>query len=268
MARAIILGCGSSGGVPRADGSFGGCDLNQVKNWRTRCSLAIEIDDKLVVIDISPDFRMQMIKNRLQRLDYVLFTHDHADQCHGIDDVRAFFLAKGLKTIPAFAESYCYQRLQQRFEYCFTPHAFYPAIMNLQKINTTLHLPLLKDGGVLPIEPIYVQHGTLTALGYRIAKLAYIPDVSFIDQQALGLLQGLDVLIIDALRYRTHPTHAHIGQALSWIGELKPKQAILTNLHQDLDYNTLEYSLKAYQNPPLGLTICPAHDGMVIEFTL
>ncbi len=268
LALATLLGCGSSGGVPRADGNYGACNPNNPKNIRSRCSLAVLINGFQIIIDTSPDFRMQAVQNKIKRVDMLLFTHDHADQCHGIDDVRAFYLRQKQMPIPCFADPFTYHNLLKRFEYFFTPFPFYPSIGRLHCLQGDGQL-FLKTNDYsqeqsIFIEPIWVKHGHIQVYGYRIGKLAYIPDVSFISSLSLKKLHGLDILIIDALRLRTHPTHLNLAMALDYIKRLKPKTAVITNMHIDLDYDFMCQTLKSHSNP--DTQIVPAFDGMQIDF--
>ncbi|MFK7866171.1 MAG: MBL fold metallo-hydrolase [Alphaproteobacteria bacterium] len=265
-AKIILLGCGSSGGVPRADGVMGACDPNNPKNYRSRCSLAVMIDDAVIIIDTSPDFRLQAVANGIKKIDAVLYTHDHADQCHGIDDLRAFFLARGMVPIPAYANHMTIERISTRFDYCIKEHPFYPPIIRLNQIIDDFDLRL-PNGKTVKITPLWVKHGSIEALGFRIGGMAYIPDVSFIPQPALAKLYGLDMLILDCLRYRPHPTHIHLAQSLEIIKTVNPSRAILTNLYHDLDYDTLEHSLIAHQGKDRP-QILVGFDGLQSEFTL
>ena len=252
--KAIILGSGSSGGVPRITGTWGAADPAQPRNRRTRCSLYIEAAGLRLVIDTSPDFRQQALDNQISRLDAVLYTHDHADQCHGIDDLRGFYIEQRA-TIPLFASAYTLQRLKQRFDYCFESHHGYPALVSAFEIQGPFSLP--GPDGTLAITPFPVQHGPIEAFGFHIENLAYIPDVSEISGEKLAALHGINTIIVDALRYRPHPTHTHLARTLGWIKQIQPKKAILTNLHIDMDYDTLRQSLPAQ--------VEPAYDGMVID---
>lgn len=256
-----ILGSGSSGGVPRADGDWGACDPNEPRNRRSRCSLLVkaktvlnQIDNTTILIDTSPDFREQSLSARITRLDAVLYTHDHADQAHGIDDLRAFFLKGGRKT-PCYMDAVTRATLFQRFGYIFAEHAGYPAICEARDLPAHgLTWSIKGPSGAIPIVTFDQDHGSVRSVGYRFANVAYSSDVVHLPPQSLEALQGLDVFIVDALRYTPHPTHANLEKALGWIDLLKPRRAILTNLHQDMDHATLKTHL-----PP---HIEPAYDGM------
>jgi len=257
----VILGCGSSGGVPRADGEWGACDPSNPKNARTRCSfLARRRSDQgperetTIIFDTSPDFRTQCAGAKVKRVDAVLYTHDHADQVAGIDDLRVFFLRNRMRT-PCHMDAATRRSLMLRFGYVFEGQGGYPAICD------PVDLPALGESFTVdgPSGPIDVttfdqDHGDIKSVGYRIGNVAYSSDVVGLPEASFEALKGLKVWIVDALRYRPHPTHATVEQALAWIARVKPERAILTNLHVDLDYETLRREL------PEGVE--PAYDGL------
>lgn len=263
--RAIILGCGSSGGVPRIGNDWGRCDPDNPKNRRTRCSLFVEATDgnettTRLLIDTAPDLREQLLANGIDQIDAVLFTHTHADQCHGIDDVRVLAY-RNRKRMPVYASKESFAELRKRFDYCFeTPEgSAYPPILEAQnpiREGVPFDVSTTSDSRV-SVLPIDQDHGSVRSLGFRIGDLAYCNDVVDLPEQSLSMLTGLDVLIVDALRFAPHPTHAHVDKALKWIEMLKPRMAILTNLHIDLDYDDLSGRL------PAG--VVPAFDGMIIH---
>ena len=258
--KLTILGCGSSGGVPRPGSGWGECDPANPKNRRRRCSLLVEqIGPKgktSVLIDTSPDLREQLLAADIRHLDAILYTHDHADHTHGIDDLRPLVLHMR-KVIDVHADDATAATLMSRFSYIFaTPEGSdYPPIARL---NPMLHHhPLVIDGAGGPIAflPIPVEHGAnFTALGIRIGKAAYVPDVSHLDEVAMAALSGLDLIILDALRYKPHPTHFSVAESLAMIETLNPKHAVLTNLHTDIDYLNLSNGLPR--------NIEPAYDGL------
>lgn len=261
--RFTILGCGSSGGVPRlgiTGAQWGDCDPLNPKNRRRRCSVLVErIGDAgttRVLIDTSPDLREQMISAGVGTLDGVVFTHSHADHVHGIDDLRAVVLNMRAR-LAVWADAPTTGELIARFGYAFVqPQGSpYPSILDLRAISGAFDVP--GPGGPIRFEPFSVDHGSMEALGFRIGDLAYLPDVVRIPDDAWKHLQGLDIWIVDALRRMPHPTHAHLDLTLDWIGRAKPRRAVLTNMHIDLDHDTLCTEL-----PP---HIRPAYDGMVIE---
>jgi phosphoribosyl 1,2-cyclic phosphate phosphodiesterase len=257
-----ILGCGSSGGVPRPASGWGACDPNNPKNRRRRCSLLIERKSERgitrVLVDTSPDLREQLIDANVDHLDAVFMTHEHADQLHGMDDLRPVVLHMRAR-IPVYMSQAASRDILVRFGYCFTqpPGSDYPPILNLRYVEAGEERTIEGKGGPLTLRPFLVDHGKMPAFGYRFGGIAYSPDMNDIPRQSLGLLQDLDLWIIDGLRYAPHPTHTSVDQALSWIELMKPRRAIITNMHVDLDYEVLRAKL------PDG--VVPAYDGMRIE---
>jgi len=252
-----ILGCGSSMGVPRADGDFGKCDSNNKKNYRTRCSALLKSKNKNIIIDTSPDLRHQLINNKIKNIDIVLYSHMHADQTHGINDLRVFFI-KNRKTIPVFADSATTKYLMKTFTYCFKKtFNGYPPILNLNKIKKKLYFTEGKKE--ILIETINVNHGKVNSICYKIdKKLAYISDVNEIKKKDYHFFKNLKYLIIDCLWYKKHPSHLNLEQSLSLIDKFKPKKAILTNLHSELDYEKLKNKLPK--------NVVPAYDGLTVNF--
>ena len=252
----IILGCGSSMGVPRIDGFFGKCNPKNPKNYRSRCSALIKTKNETILIDTSPDLRNQLINNKVKNIDKVFYSHMHADQTHGINDLRVFYL-KNLKTIPVFADKQTKKYLLNSFKYCFVSNnKEYPAILKLNDINNKL---FIKDGvKKIKIKPIEVMHGEITCICYILSnKLAYISDVSSIDPKKYIHFKNLKYLIIDCLRLKHHPTHLNLENSLKLIEIFKPKKAILTNLHSDLDYD--------YLKKILPKNVVPAYDGLTLN---
>ena len=263
-----ILGCGSSGGVPRADGDWGACDPAEPKNLRSRCSLLVRRlgagadaeAQTTVIVDTSPDLRLQTAHAGARRLDAILLTHDHADQVHGIDDVRAFFIRQRAR-IGCHMDAVTDDSLMRRFGYIFEGEGGYPAICERRAIPP--HGEAWQVGGPsgsIPVVTFDQDHGGVRSVGYRFGGVAYSSDVVHLDEAAFDALAELDVWIVDALRYRPHPTHAHLARTLEWIARLKPRRAILTNLHIDLDYETLKAEL------PDGVE--PAYDGLRFQHQL
>lgn len=264
-ARLVLLGTGSSGGVPRVGGDWGACDPAEPKNRRTRCSALIERwsetgEATRILIDTSPDLREQLLAAGTTHLDAVVYTHDHADQAHGIDDVRALAIRQRAQ-IPVYFDAATGERLERRFDYIFRGAGGYPAIMAVQPVIVPLQrFTVPGRGGPVEFQPVDMEHGHIRCMGFRMGNVAYCNDVNGLPPESMEALRGLDTLIIDALRYAPHPSHAHLELTLAWIAELKPRRAVLTNLHVDMDYQTLVRDL------PPGVE--PAYDGLDIEFQL
>ena len=260
---ATILGCGSSAGVPRVAGGWGACDPNEPRNRRRRCSLLVEQRNgdacTTVLVDTSPDLREQLLSQHVVWLDGVIMTHDHADHAHGIDDLRPLAI-HNRRRIAVYMSPDTHGTIFARFRYCFeTPEGSeYPPILDSHSINPPDPIIVSGAGGDVVAAPFELEHGETTALGLRFGGLAYCCDVSAIPEARIQYLEGLDVLIIDALRYTPHPSHFTVDDALDWIDRLKPRRAILTNMHVDLDYRTLCRELPA--------NVEPAYDGMRIAF--
>jgi phosphoribosyl 1,2-cyclic phosphate phosphodiesterase len=244
-----VLGCGSSGGVPRADGEWGACDPDEPKNLRSRCSLLVRRTGSApeasttLIVDTSPDLRLQTARAGAKRLDAILLTHDHADQVHGLDDVRAFVLRQRAR-IPCHMDAATESTIMRRFGYVFEGEGGYPAICDLRALPPHGE-PWAVEGpsGPIPVATFDQDHGGVRSVGYRFGGVAYSSDVVDLDEAAFAALEDLDVWIVDALRYRPHPTHAHLERTLEWIARVKPRRAILTNLHIDLDYAKLSTEL-------------------------
>lgn len=251
-----ILGCGSSGGVPRVGGDWGVCDPNQPKNRRTRCSILVEqwqgtvepldAEKTIILVDTSPDLREQLIGTKTRHLDALLYTHDHADQTHGIDDVRALTYIQRSQ-IPTYMDAYTKEHVFERFKYCFEmPEGrVHPPILDI--------MPLIKDddeiiisgpGGDVAVGVLGLSHGPTPSFGFVFNhQAAYTPDVWDISPKVLRRLQGINLWVLDALRYNAHPTHAHADKALSWVAQTQTKIAVMTNLHIDMDYEILSHEL-------------------------
>jgi phosphoribosyl 1,2-cyclic phosphate phosphodiesterase len=258
-----ILGCGSSGGVPRLGGHWGDCDPNNPKNIRRRCSLLVERitpeGTTAVLIDTTPDMRQQLLDANIGRLDGVVWTHSHADHVHGLDDLR-MIVFNMRQRLPVWADGDTQNNLFSRFGYAFIQPADspYPPILDMHTINGTVTIP--GPGGDIALTPFKVNHGAIDSLGFRIGDLAYLPDVAQIYDEAWDTLKDLDCWILDTLRRTPHPTHSHLEQSLEWIARMAPRRAILTNMHIDLDYQTLEDETPDH--------ITPAYDGMTISYQI
>ena len=257
-----IMGCGSSAGVPRPALGWGKCNPNNPKNRRRRCSILVERTAEQgttrIVIDTSPDLREQLIDTEVDHIDAVFLTHEHADQTHGIDDLRSVVLHMR-RRIPVYLNESTAKDIMHRFSYCFIapPGSDYPPILTAHSIEAGQSQSIDGKGGDVKLSAFLVRHGNIPALGYRIRDAAYTPDLSDVPHESWPYLENLDLWIVDALRYAPHPSHFSLADALSWIERFKPKRAVLTNLHSDLDYEVLRKSL------PAG--VVPAYDGMRIE---
>ena len=247
----IILGSGSSLGVPSIDGNFGDCDPKNSKNNRTRCSALLSGRNFNLLIDSSPDVRQQFLNNNVKSLDCVFYTHQHADQTHGINDLRYFYL-KNRKQIPVFANKETSKYLINSFKYCFKKTSnFYPPIMKLNNLKKKHNFLNNK----IQISSFEVAHGSINSICYVInKKLAYASDVNLINKKYYSKIRNLKFLVIDCLRLNPHPSHYNLDQILNLIKEIKPQNTILTNLHSSLDYEKLKKRLPKF--------VFPAYDGM------
>lgn len=254
--KVTILGCGTSGGVPRpggkdGKGEWGAANPADPRNRRRRCSILVQDMGKTVLVDTSPDLRNQLLDAGVERVDSVIWSHEHADQVHGIDDLRAYALRQG--PIEAWMDGRTWAILQRRFGYCFEsePDGFYNPIYRINTIDGPF------TAGGLPVRPFVQSHGLAPSLGFRFGKVGYANDVVALPPEAFETLAGVEVLIVDAMRYRPHPTHAHLDLALEWIERIAPKQAYLTNMHVDMDYAEVDRRTPAH--------VRPCHDGLAIN---
>ncbi len=261
--RLTVLGCGPSGGVPRVGTMWGACDPQNPKNRRRRCAVMFERFDggrvTRALIDTPPDLREQLLDVRVDHLDGVIFTHDHADHTHGIDDLRPVCYAMKSR-IDTYFDDETADSLETRFSYCYKeqPDTGYSPILKGHRIKVGDDIKIEGAAGPLVVKTIPQMHGRITTLGLRVGNIGYSPDISDFPDDAVELMQGLDVWVVDALRYTPHPSHFHVKRALEWIERLKPKQAFLTHMTTDLDYDKLCRELPDH--------VRPAYDGLQISF--
>ncbi len=260
--RLTILGCGTSGGVPRIGGNWGACDPDNPKNARLRSSLPVERQGPAgrttVLVDTSPDLRQQLLRAGVGWVDGVLYSHDHADHTHGIDDLRVIGF-NGRRRVDVYADARTDAVLKQRFDYCFQtpPGSSYPPILNSHTIRPGQPIRIDGKGGAIEAMPFLQHHGDIDSLGFRFGDIAYSCDIKGLPEESMAHLRDLDVWILDALRYTSHPSHFSLQEALAAVARIKPRHAVLTHMHVDLDYETLKLEL------PEGVE--PAFDGMVLE---
>jgi len=258
-----ILGCGSSGGVPRIGNDWGHCDPKNPKNLRQRCSVLIRKsnsngDETTVIIDTSPDIRNQLNATDIKHLDGVLYTHPHADHIHGIDDLRTIAISTD-KRVDAWADEPTSNMLLKRFDYCFkTPKGSdYPPILNLNPLTPGTPVEITGPGGSVEFLPFNVHHGRINALGFRVGNVAYTPDINGVPEENLAALKDLDCWIVDALRRSPHSSHFSFDDCLEWIDKMAPKKALITNMHVDLDYDYV-----ASNSPD---NVMPCYDGLIFS---
>ena len=252
----IILGCGSSMGVPRPDGFFGDCDPKNIKNHRTRCSAIIKTSDQNILIDTSPDLRQQLLRHKIKKIDKVLYSHMHGDQTHGINDLRSFYI-NSKNQINVYADRPTSKYLKKSFSYIFNSYSKeYPATLKLNNLPRSIFTTNNKKK--IKIKSVQVEHGNVKSNCFIIdKKLAYISDVSKIYNKDYKYFKNLKYLIIDCLWYNPHPSHFNLETSLSMISKFKPKNAILTNLSPVLDYKILKKLLPK--------NVVPAHDGLSVK---
>lgn len=261
MLEATVLGCGTAGGVPRLGSGWGACDPDNPRNRRSRASLLITRrcgkDETRVLVDMSPDLRQQLLDADVRDLDAVFLTHEHADQTHGIDDLRPLAIERQ-RPILAYASAQTDIVLRQRFPYCFNavPRDPYSPFIDLSVLDTGTTKTIEGSGGNIDVTPFRVIHGDIDAWGFRVGGIAYASDVSVMPAESYPALCGLDLLIVDAMRYEPYHTHFCVADALALVDEVRPRRTVLTNLHADLDYKELQRQL------PRGVE--PAFDGMML----
>ncbi len=249
-----ILGCGSSLGSPWIT-NYKGKLSNIKKNIRSRCCAHIQYKDLSILIDTSPDIKNQFLKNKIKTLDAIVYTHEHADQTSGIFEMRPFFW-KNKKKIPIYGSKRTIKALVSKYNFCFVPKQGYKPIMQAKIIKD--YFKIKKNSNFLSFKAFDVVHGMINATGFLFEKIAYLSDCNKIPEKSLKNLYNLEYLIIDCLKKNKHPSHFNYDEALRVIDILKPKKAILTNLHTDLDY--------CYLKEKLPTNILPAYDGLSFNF--
>ena len=262
---ATIMGCGSSGGVPRIGGNWGACDPANPRNRRSRCSLLIEgrtggSQPTRIVVDTGCDLREQLLRHEVDRVEAVLYTHEHADHTHGIDDLRVLAL-NTRRRVDVYFSHEAAQRIVPSFSYCFTapPGSGYPPILNQNLIAAGRPVTISGPGGDIEIVPFNQDHGEIFSLGFRVGNFAYSCDLSGIPAESASAVSGLDVWVLDALRPAPHPSHLSLSEALEHVEHYAPREAVLTNLHIDLDY--ADTDARTPDN------VRPAYDGLAIDVT-
>ena len=263
---ATIMGCGSSGGVPRIGGHWGVCDPDNPRNRRSRCSLLIEgfsagsDEPTRIIVDTGCDLREQLLRAEVDRVEAVLYTHEHADHTHGIDDLRVLAL-NNRKRVDVYFSAEAANRIVPSFAYCFTapPGSGYPPILNQHLIEAGKPLTVDGPGGSITVLPFRQDHGDIYSLGFRVRGFAYSCDLSGIPEVSREAVSGLDTWVLDALRPAPHPSHLSLSEALELVEDLKPRHAVLTNLHIDLDYVQTDAMTPDH--------VRPAFDGLKIDIT-
>ena len=253
--KVTILGCGTSAGVPQIGCKCDVCKSNNPRNKRRRCSLFIESKGQRILVDTGPDLRCQCLDAGIGEVDALIFTHAHADHLHGLDDVRQINNVTG-KRLPTYAHQTVLDRIEERFPYAFLGGQHQHGGFWRPDI-----LPCPFEGtfqiGEVNIEPIRQKHGRGVSWGFRIGGFAYSTDTDDIAGPALERLRGLDTWIVDALRERPHPSHAHLDKTLDWIAQVRPRISYLTHMNHEVDYQDW------LDRTPEGVE--PAYDGLVIE---
>lgn len=264
--RFTILGCGASPGVPRINGDWGECDPAELRNRRSRSAALIERYDggvrpTRVIIDTGPDLRTQLIAANVDAVDGVVYTHAHADHVHGIDDLRAFWMSQH-RPVPVYSDDFTQHRLDDGFGYCFRAPAgsAYPPFLVRHPIAFHNAFAVTGPGGPIELLPFPQVHGDIISVGLRIGPIAYSCDFNDLPDESLPSLSGIDLWILDALRYRSHPSHCSVDEAIAWVERIKPARAVLTHMTNELDYNKLVATLPRH--------VRPAFDGIAFEYEL
>lgn len=249
-----ILGCGTSSGVPRVGNDWGLCDPANPKNRRRRVSILVAYDKTRILVDTGPDLREQLLDAGVSDIEGVIWTHDHADHCHGIDDLRQLYHARG-RPVSGYARQETLDSLQHRFAYAFGGKSGYPPVTRASLLPDHMNL------AGISVRTVDQPHGPITTAGLRFdaggKSLVYSTDFNEFTPEMEIAFQDIDLWIVDSLRRAPHPTHPHLDQALEWIARVKPRRAILTHMDNSLDYDTLLAEL------PDGVE--PAYDGMEIQ---
>ena len=248
-----ILGCGTSSGVPRIGNDWGDCDPSEPRNRRSRVSILVEHRGTCILVNTSPDLRVQLLDAGVTAIDAVIWTHDHADHCHGIDDLRQIFHYRG-EPIPGYARAETLQSLGSRFGYVFDGHSGYPRVAEPRLLLDSFAI------GPIQVGIVDQPHGPITSAGIRFdadgKSIGYSTDFNVLTDDMIALFEGIDLWIVDALRRRPHPTHPHLDQALEWIARIAPGRAILTHMDNSMDYRVLAAGL------PNG--VGPGYDGLEV----
>ncbi len=251
--KITVLGCGSSGGVPTITGEWGACDPTNPKNNRRRSSLLLEIMEYKLLVDTSPDLRLQLLDAGVDRIDGVLFTHAHADHIMGLDELRQIYM-KHRQVIPVYGDQATLTSLRETFGYAMAPKdENYISFIHPHEVTGNF------DFHGINITPIPLNHGNIQSLGYRIGNFAYCTDFKFIPEESKKLLHDLELWIVDCLRFDPHPTHIHFEGVMALIEMLKPERAVLTHLTQWMDYDHLASLVPRH--------VEPAYDGMALEMS-
>lgn len=250
-----ILGCGTSSGVPRIGNDWGDCDPAEPRNRRRRVSILVEHGGTRILVDTSPDLREQLLDAGVAELDAVIWTHDHADHCHGIDDLRQVFHARRAP-VTGYARPDTLAALRRRFAYAFEGKGGYPPVADVHALPDALEL------GRITVRTVDQPHGDICSAGLRFdadgCSIGYATDCNALTGEMRSLFQGVDVWIVDALRDRPHPTHPSLAETLGWIALVQPRRAILTHMDQSMDYASLVTTL------PPGVE--PGYDGLEVTF--
>lgn len=254
--KVVILGCGTSSGVPRIGGDWGACDPADPRNRRTRASIAIRTDTTTILVDSGPDMREQLLATGIGAIDAVIWTHEHADHTHGIDDLRQLFHVRGAP-VPAYSNAETLASLEHRFAYVFSGRYGYPPSADARLLEPRTRI------GDIDVRSIEMPHGEIMSLGLRFEhggkSIGYATDFHEVTPEMEAFFTGVDVWVVDALRHKPHPTHPHLAMVLDAIARLRPARAILTHMDQSMDYAALAAELPDHVEPGHdGLTAVPA----------